>query len=185
MDLLRKDTAKQYRGIRKLLHGNPPLDPPPVDYDGWYVGSIGLIFIALLLLIIASCVHPTPGLTDEEVDMTAIATIESSNNPYSYNYDSKATGLYQITPICIKDYNRLNKRKYTIDNMFDFKMSYRVANWCMNTRIPSLLKHYHLEDSIVNRLWAYNAGISFVRRQIMPDETKNYIIKYEDLTEKQ
>ena len=44
-----------------------------------------------------------------------------------------------------------------------------------------MLKHYKKEVNIDNILWAYNAGIGKVIKEIKPEETKNYIIKYYNL----
>ena len=116
----------------------------------------------------------------DEIDMSIIAQIESSNNPDAYNVLSKATGMYQITPVCLLDFNNYHKRKYSISEMFVPKKGYSVASWYMNTRIPQLLKHYGYEDTIEHRLIAYNAGIKRVGKEL-PKETINYIKKYKDL----
>ena len=44
-----------------------------------------------------------------------------------------------------------------------------------------MLKHYKIEDTVRNRLWAYNADIGRVLDGNMPNETKNYIVKYEGM----
>ena len=142
--------------------------------------TIGIIDVVMalvmfiVLLIMAFC-------TDAgavEVDMSIIASIESSNNPDAYNRWSKATGMYQITPICLEEYNRMSGANFALNDMFDADMCYYVANWYMNKRIPQMLRHYELEDSIENRLWAYNAGIGNVVKNRKPNESINYIRLY-------
>jgi soluble lytic murein transglycosylase-like protein len=65
-----------------------------------------------------------------------------------------------------------------MNDMFDPQKSALVANWYLNTRIPALLRHYKRPDDVTHRLWAYNAGIGAVIRNKMPQETKDYIEKY-------
>jgi len=65
------------------------------------VAVIGLVFVMVLTIILLAkdaFAHP--------IDMDAIATIESSNNPKAFNEQSGARGLYQITPLCLKHYNQ-------------------------------------------------------------------------------
>ena len=113
------------------------------------------------------------------IDMGKIAMIESSNNPLAYNRHSKARGLYQITPICLADYNQYHNIKYSIDDLYNKDINYDIANWYMNVRIPQLLKHYKQADTVENRLISYNAGINYViKRLILPSETIEYIHKY-------
>jgi len=117
------------------------------------------------------------------VNMTAIATIESSNNTEAYNERSQARGLYQITPICLADYNQYHKDKIHLNQLFIREYNLEVANWYMNKRIPQLLIHYGLTDTLNNRLIAYNAGISYlIKNKTIPTETSNYIKKYNRLT---
>lgn len=112
------------------------------------------------------------------INMAIIASIESSNNPKAYNKRTKAAGLYQITPICLADYNNYHSNKYSDYMLFDSNVNYIIANWYMNKRIPQLLKYYGVKDNIKSRLWAYNAGIGKVVKNVMPKETIDYISKY-------
>lgn len=114
----------------------------------------------------------------EDVDLRAIAEIESSNNPDAVNPRTDAIGLYQITPVCVRDYNQFHTFQYTIEKMFEPHMAWNVANWYLNQRIPSMLRHYKIPDTLDNRLWAYNAGIGKVVRGVMPKESRAYIAKY-------
>ena len=118
------------------------------------------------------------------VDMSIISQIESNNNPMAYNKRSGATGMYQVTPICLKDYNQHHQERVNllIFHMYEPKYAFIVANWYMNIRIPQMLKAYGIPDTISNRLHAYNAGIGMVKKGIMPKETKDYIRKYERLS---
>ena len=133
---------------------------------------VAVIVFSLITLVAVNC-------GADEIDMSIIAQIESSNNPDAYNVLSKATGLYGITPVCLLDYNNYHKRKYSISEMFVPKKGYSVASWYMNTRIPQLLKHYGYEDTIDNRLIAYNWGISNTSKPLCK-ETRNYIRKYRE-----
>ena len=136
-----------------------------------------LILITLILL--AGC-SKEPVIA-QEVNLKIIAQIESSGNPEAYNKSSGAVGMFQITPICLKDYNQAHKRHYQLSEMFDPLKAEKVASWYLKQRIPALLKHYGKADTLVNRLIAYNAGIKAVIKGYCPDETRNYIKKYQRL----
>jgi len=132
-----------------------------------YVISI-FVVVALLLF---GCDKYAWG---DEVNMDKIAQIESSGNPLAYNKGSGAKGLYQITEICLEDYFIFNP---CCINLFNEDDNLHVADWYMNERIPQLLKHYGYDDTVRNRLIAYNCGITCVGKKL-PNETVNYISKY-------
>jgi len=112
------------------------------------------------------------------VNMDIVSGIESSGDPNAYNEASGATGLNQITPICLKEWNNYHPdKKYKQDHLFNPQINTEVAHWYMNKRIPQMLKYFKHPDTLENRLTAYNAGISRVGRNL-PKETVDYINKY-------
>jgi len=157
------------------------------------------MWLAILLIAVtcvASCMgeicHASP-----TINLEIIKQIESGGDPHAYNKRSGATGLYQITPICLKDFNQFsnnmdcgiarygeiapcNYRFYSMDDMFLPDKNRKVAHWYMNTRIPQLLKHFGHEDTLENRLISYNCGVGCVGKKL-PKETVNYIKKYRRL----
>ena len=117
-------------------------------------------------------------MADVVIDRQKIIQIESSGNPKAFNKKSKARGLYQITPIVVKEWNNYKKVKYTNQDMFNPEIAFKVYDWYMNKRIPQMLRHYGLKDTVENRLISYNAGIDHAIKGTIPDETKDYIRKY-------
>jgi len=117
--------------------------------------------------------------------LPAIARIESSNNPFAHNKKDDSRGLYQITPICLKEYNNFHATKrYTMQDLWDVEINTRIATWYLNKRIPQMLNHYKIKDTIENRLIAYNAGISYlINKKPIPKITRLYIAKYRRLTD--
>lgn len=133
------------------------------------------------VLLYALFMHGCMEAWAEDIDMGAISTIESSNNPKAYNKHSGAMGTYQITKICLDDYNLYNAPTIARNALYSPEINFKVAQWYMNKRIPQLLRHYKHEDTIENRIIAYNAGISYVGKPL-PDETIKYIQKYKELS---
>jgi soluble lytic murein transglycosylase-like protein len=120
----------------------------------------------------------------QEIDYNIIATIESSNSAYAYNSKTQATGLYQITPICLKEWNDYHRDdQYCMNALFDWVINRKIASWYLEIRIPRMLKYYNVPITLDNILWAYNAGIGNVVKGRMPKETKDYIKKYHKLEE--
>lgn len=125
------------------------------------------------------------------IDYNAIEQIESAGNPKAYNKNSGARGLRQITPIVLEEWNQFHlNEKYNLDDLFDSEANRKIGNWYIYERIPFFLRHYSLEDSIENRLAAYNWGIGNLRKfgnvrennlNKLPDETRKYIEKYRKL----
>lgn len=140
-----------------------------------------LILISLILL--AGCNRQEP-VWAQEVNLKIIAQIESSNNPKAYNKGSKATGMYQITQPALSDFNQAHKRHYQLSEMFDPLKAKIVARWYLNQQIPAYLRHYGIADTLEARLHCYNAGIGLCKKRIMPQETKQYILKYRRLESK-
>ena len=118
----------------------------------------------------------------QEVNLAIIAKIESSNNPLAYNPASHARGMYQITPICLKDYNIQNRANLSVDALFNPSTCYTVAKWYIATRIPQLLKNRGIVVTTDTILIAYNAGISWVGKKNLPKETVYYLKKYARLS---
>ena len=133
------------------------------------------------IILISSLLTSSVGYA---VNMDIIAYIESSNKTQAYNRQSGARGLYQITRICLEDYNNLHTIKYNKNDLFDPEINKKIAYWYMNVRIPQLLKYYNIDDNINNRLIAYNAGIKRLIDNELPKETKNYLKKYHRLLDK-
>jgi soluble lytic murein transglycosylase-like protein len=141
------------------------------------VEKMKIIFICLVMLICEN-------VQAAEINLNHIAQIESNFNPLAYNRGSGARGMYQITLVCLADYNQFHKAKLTKKQLFDPIMAREVANWYNNNRIPQLLRYYHKEVSTSNQLWAYNAGIGLVMKGIKPGESVRYINKYRQLDQR-
>jgi hypothetical protein len=118
------------------------------------------------------------GYAEPVIDMARIRAIESGGDRMAYNKVSGARGQYQLTPICIEDFNRLNKAHYRPVDAHDAQIGARIAYWYMNERIPALLRHYGYADTVEHRLVAYNAGVGALKRKQWPSETRAYIKKY-------
>lgn len=116
-----------------------------------------------------------------EVDMDIIKMIESSGNVEAFNRKTQARGLYQITPICLKDYNNYHKDKISVSNLFLETENEKVATWYMSIRIPQMLRFYGQPQTKENILIAYNCGINCVIKGRLPKETRDYIKKYKNL----
>ena len=122
--------------------------------------------------------------------LSIIAQIESNNNPTAYNPKTQAVGLYQITPICLKEYNSYHKTKYTKKDLFNPKINKKIAFWYLNKRIPQMLKYYGYKITVENILICYNWGIgNFIkwkqgRIKKLPKETRDYLRKYFELLKK-
>lgn len=144
-----------------------------------------ILFVALILLFLFCNKAQAQNIPCPAVDLDIIATIESSNNPLAYNKKSGAVGMYQITPICLKEYNAYHRGKeIALNGLYSPQVARLVADWYINHRIPQMLRFYGLNDNITNRLWGYNAGIGRVKQGFMPEETRNYIAKYERMVNK-
>lgn len=152
-----------------------------------FVGSIvqgfSLILFFLFTFGTLSASSQSELYASQLIDLYAIAQIESSNNPNAFNPISKATGLYQITPICLKDFN-LNARRgtFSLSDMKDPAKAKIVASWYLFERLPGLIQHLGEEVNVDTILIGYNCGPGCLKRSKLPPETQNYLTKYRRLT---
>jgi len=146
------------------------------EFNAFLSCLAGVIFICFIIILWAT----VASAGEIKVDMYKIAMIESSGNPLAHNKKDDSRGLYQITPICLKEYNNFHlKGQYTMDDLWNASVSTIIADWYINVRIPQMLKHFNAPDTIENRIIAFNAGIYYVaQNKPLPKITKDYIKKY-------
>lgn len=135
----------------------------------------------ILILVLACFLFQqslSAGESSVKIDIFKIIQIESSGNPRAFNAGSGARGLCQITEIVLTEWNNFNEKKHKLDDLWMPDVNVKIARWYLEKRIPQMLKHFAILDTVDHRLWAYNAGIGRVKEKIMPDETKDYIMKY-------
>ena len=135
--------------------------------------------IVLLMLVF----NTQSAFAEVIINMDAIKQIESSGNPGAFNKQSKCRGWYQVSEVCLKDFNQVHGTNYNYKraDLYDPQINSRIAHWMMDERIPQLLRHFKLKDTLEHRLLCYNAGIKAVKDGRMPSESKQYIIKYKNL----
>ena len=59
----------------------------------------------------------------------AMCEIETHSNPLAYNPREKATGIIQIRPIMLKDYNRRAHKSYKLSQMHSIKISREIYDF--------------------------------------------------------
>lgn len=121
-------------------------------------------------------------LSMAEVKLEVISQIESSNNPKAFNKKTRAYGLFQITPICLKHYNSSNNTHYSEQDLFNPTINRSIADWYIKWIASKC-------DSDEEILIAYNWGYGNLRKwngsfQSLPKETQNYVTKYHILENK-
>lgn len=144
---------------------------------------VTIIIIVMFILMFSCTKAQAQNIPCPAVDLNIIATIESSNNPLAYNERSGARGLYQLTAIAWKDVQNHFPELSTIPFSEAYKPQVaRLFAERLITINKGYLRHFGLDLSLSNQLFCYNAGIGRVKQGIMPKETKNYILKYKELS---
>ncbi len=113
-----------------------------------------------------------------EINLEAIKQIESHGVADAVNARSGAVGMYQITPIALRDFNRCTKKSYTSDDLFMFWINREIASWLFEKRIPQILKSKKQAVTERNLLISFNAGHAYVGKRKLPKETLDYIKRY-------
>jgi soluble lytic murein transglycosylase-like protein len=142
---------------------------------------IYLISIIIVLLI------STIAFSETTIDLDIISKIESNGNSKAVSYKGAkyGRGKYQISEIVLEEWNNYHLNdQYNTEQLFNEEINERIANWYLHIRIPIMIAYYGKDVTIKNVLIAYNAGISYVAYdKSIPNETKNYIEKYNKLLE--
>lgn len=175
------DNIIQYK---RSWQGGPHIDrrgesvkeESPVVAEGKTIPSL-IIVISLIACFVMGC-NRLSHADEVSVDMKKIAMIESSGCKHKVGDDGKSNGCHQISSGTLKEYNQFNRTKYTKKDLMNDAVSLKVASWYANKRIPALLKHFGQEDTVTNRLIAYNSGIKAVINGKIPKVTKSYLKKY-------
>jgi hypothetical protein len=66
----------------------------------------------------------------------AIGTVESKNDPMAYNAQEEATGIYQIRPILLKDYNQRTGQSYVLTDCYNPEISNKILLFYFNRFSP-------------------------------------------------
>lgn len=141
------------------------------------------LFLIIVFLFACQSAHAVT------IDLSAIAVIESATkqypngNPKAFNSTSGARGMYQITPVCLADYNDRTGQKIALTALYDMKTSERIATWYFSVRLPQIFKSKNIPITTENLLAGYNAGPGIVKKVLQgkrkyKTETVRYIEKY-------
>jgi hypothetical protein len=113
------------------------------------------------------------------INLEKVKAIESSGDPYAYNNRTQATGLFQITPVALKDWNQLHpKEQYGQQWLFDENVNTKIASWYLYKRIPQMLQSFGLPVTQDNILRAYHDGVGNVAKGYTSSAGKDYLRKY-------
>jgi hypothetical protein len=95
-----------------------------------------IVFFTLLLLSIPHrasspvmeafiILNPSP-LEPYKKLINAIGFVETMNNTLAYNPLEEATGIFQIRPIRLQDYNNRTGHNYKMKDLFDYEVSEKI-----------------------------------------------------------
>ena len=142
-----------------------------------------MLWISRIAILVAILFVFVLWASGEEIDLSIIAQVESSNNPMAISFKGAkyGRGLMQISEIALLDYNIENNAAVAPEELFIPEVVQMVARWMFEVRLPQLLRNIGISATVDNLLFAYSAGVGNVKRGIMPEETRKYIEKYHSL----
>lgn len=147
--------------------------------------TMALIFLGIITMAFSF------SYAEIRIDLEAVKTIESDGDSLAFNGRTKCYGLYQISEVCLKDYNQLNQTVYCPQDLFNPQLNEKIAAWYFK-KLNLYLEHYGIPASITTLIAAYNWGIGNVVRwyangaaySALPQATQRYIERYHNLSEK-
>ena len=125
-------------------------------------------------------VTDAPSGSETFIDINKIIHIESTGDSNAVS-PKGATGLMQVMSKTWDEMVQKMGKDWDYSEAKDPVKNKAVGTYYMNVEIPRLLKYYKIEDTVENRLAAYNWGIGNLRQsrwQDAPQETIDYIRKY-------
>ena len=139
----------------------------------------------IILLITTILAAAGTSSADNFIDLQAIKAIESSGNPFAFNARTKCYGLFQISEVCLQEFNQLEKKQYQPRDLFDPAINEEIADWYFQ-RLQYMLSYYDVKVTVATLIASYNWGIGNVvrwyrsgaRPEALPAETRDYIDKY-------
>lgn len=143
----------------------------------WRVNNLRrfVFCIAIFLFLL----HDVIGVSacNAQIDVNAIAKIESSLNPAAVSFlgEKYGRGLHQISEVALKDFNSFSKVKYSPNQLFNPAVNTEIANWLLSKRYPQILKAYRLPLTEENLLTCFNMGCASIKKG---KTATNYIKKY-------
>jgi hypothetical protein len=95
-----------------------------------------IVFLTLLFLSVvfrasspsreAFVIFDAPPVEPYKQLIFAIGFVETMNDTLSYNPIEQATGIFQIRPIRLEDYNYRTGNNYKMKDLFDYKISEKI-----------------------------------------------------------
>lgn len=167
--LIRKDTARHYRHIRKILnHGRSEPEPlPPTlleDENTIYSASmLGMCLLLAGLMFIASCIHSTPAqaFTDEQY-VNAIYHAEGIHAKYAYGIRSvHYNSLQEARKICLRTVKHCRERY----REFGFKEYPQFIEFLQSVYCPTQARNLSQSEIRLNRYWIANVSY-FLRKEV-------------------
>ena len=150
--------------------------------------SLG-VFAKVFCLLLVHCLFSSIVFAEITIDLNVIKTIESEGNPRAVNIATRCYGLYQISEICLEDFNQTHQTRYAVKDLFEPKINEMIASWYFG-RIKEMLRFYDIPITLTTLIATFNWGIGHVRAwyakgmrtEGLPAETRGYIKKYSKLT---
>lgn len=112
-------------------------------------------------------------MDDWEIFTMALIKVESSYDSLAVS-SKGAKGYFQITPIYIKEVNRIHGTNYTMDDVTNFESAYQIFD---------LMQQAHNQDYDIDKaIILHNGEHEWYRRRVM--NVFNEIKKYEEIRSK-
>lgn len=98
------------------------------------------------------------------IDALTLVHVESDFKVNAHRKDTSATGLCQVTNLCLSDFNEITKSNYTMEDMFNADKNLEVGFWYFARLLNDEYygKKYSIEN-IEDAYLAYNCGPKYYR----------------------
>ena len=124
-------------------------------------------------IIFAEEVNVTDTLSDWELFTLALMKVESNYDPNAVS-SVGAMGYFQITPIYVKEVNRVHHTDYTFDQVTDFSKAYEIFDLMQKAHNPS----YDMDKALT----LHNGDHLWYKKRVY--SAMNDIRLYEDMRKK-
>lgn len=127
---------------------------------------------------LSACDIPTVKDLKPKINLKVIAFMESSNNPKAFNRKNSDSGLYQITPIVLYQFNNNSNCDFLFEqeDLFNPKVNEAIAVYQLNWLASKKLS---VSEILIAWNWGYGNLLKWKRGlKSLPPETDNYVAKY-------